>query len=610
MENTTPSVTQQENFLKVNCVKPFENIALAFSGGGFRAATYALGVLSYLNKIQFDDDIDNLKGHTLLQQVTYISSASGGTITNALYSLYNAQGKTFSQIYVKLFETLTGERVLQRALTILSEKKHWEKESLKARNIINAFSVAYDEYIFEGHTLQSLYHTSVVEGNLQEVCFNTTEFYTGLSYRQDMKLVPDTGNDPYYKFGNENIFLQRATTQKIKLGDALAASSCFPGGFEPIIFPNDFTHAGLNEEELKTALTMQPQTGDKDEMAFIAEKRFGMMDGGITDNQGLQSMMYADGRRIRRETTFSPFDFMMVNDVGSYFMAPYVMPRQPKYGGITLWGVNWIMTIGFLVAATCIALGFCYHCPLLELVGGLVIVIPAIFLWFVSWLKNQILGVSKSAVLTLRKSFTEKIIRLLLQYFTKTPLVVLKQMLLARADSVILLNMSVFMKRIRQLLYNKFYDSPEWKNRGKGNHIYDLAFSSDLYRRKNPPPTPFLEPTRDIKIVAQTAYNMGTTLWFDEASMNQQHSMACIIACGQFTTCYNLLSYIEKLLLKPSAFDAVYQARLQSIKLQLENDYTRFKTDPFFMYNQDGVNYQIKDFVPLSVKDIPFPGNW
>jgi predicted acylesterase/phospholipase RssA len=604
MEKAASQGNSAEDFLRVATIKPFENIALAFSGGGFRAASYALGVLSYLNKLTFTDEADPLKGNPLLQQVTYLSSASGGTITAALYALYNAQGKTFGQFYVKLFDTLTGDFILEKALVNLSDKKRWEKDSLKSRNIINAFSVAYDEAIFDGHTLQSLYHGSTAGAHLQEVCFNTTEFYTGLSFRQDVKLVPDTGADPYCKFGNENIFVDHAVAQKIKLGDALAASSCFPGGFEPIIFPDDFTHQGLNEKELKNGTTLKPQTGDKAELKFIAEKRIGFMDGGITDNQGLQSMMYADGRRIRRETTLSPFDFMLVNDVGSYFMKPYIMPSQPKDSGISLSGVNWLMIIAFVLAAICVGLGFYYHCPLLDLAGGVIIVIPAIFLWFVSWLKKKIVAVSESP-----NGFTEKIIRLMVRYFTKTPLVVLKQMLQARVDSVLLLNMSVFMKRIRQLLYNKFYDSPEWKNRGKGNHIYDLAFSSDIYRSQNPPPTPFLNPSKDIQIVAQTAFNMGTTLWFDKANIDQQHSEACIIACGQFTTCYNLLGYIEKLLLNPSAYDAIYQSRLLNLKQQLTADYGHFKTDPFFMYNDYGREL-IGQFVPVNVKDIPFPQNW
>jgi predicted acylesterase/phospholipase RssA len=608
METSIPSTKPEKPDLHVDCIKPFENIALAFSGGGFRAASFALGVLSYLNKLQFNAAADPLNGKPLLQQVTYMSSASGGTIATALYSLYNAQGKDFKNFYVKLYTSLMGEFLLQNSLEILADDKRWRNRPDKSRNVINAFSMAYDEYIFEGATLKALFYNEF-KGHLQEVCFNTTEFYTGLSFRQDRKMVFDPEEDRYFKYGNENIFLDQSVAAKIKLGDALAASSCFPAGFEPIVFPEDFTHEGLNEAELKEGITLVPQTGDCGEQEFRKEKTIGFMDGGITDNQGLQSMMYADGRRINRQTSFSPFDLMLVNDVGSYFIKPYVNPPQPKHTGISLGGVKWIMITATLITFACICFGLYWGKAWLSLVGGIFIVVPALFLWAVDAVKKFIMGDGQSQS-PLRKNFTEKILKLLIKYFTKTPLVVLKQMIAARADSVLLLNMSVFLKRIRQLLYNTFYDSPQWKNRGKGNHIYDLAFSSDIYRAKNPPPTPFLNPTKEIQIVAQTAFNMGTTLWFDEASTKQQHSEACIIACGQFTTCYNLLGYIEKLLLNPSVYEAVYLDRLNSLKQQLTADYTQFKADPFFMYNKDGIEYQLKDFKPLTVKDIPPPDNW
>ena len=609
---TTPQAGNAENSAQhVAFIKPFENIALAFSGGGFRAASFALGVLSYLNDIGFDGTDDPLKGKSLLEQVTYLSSASGGTITTALYTLYNAQGKTFGEFYVKLFNTLTGDQLLQDALEILADNKRWAKRPDKSRNIINAFAMAYDEHIFEGETIKALYYKDG-KGHLQEVCFNTTEFYTGLSFRQDKKMAPDADADPYYKFGNENIFLNRAVAAKYKLGDVLAASSCFPAGFEPIVFPEDFTHEGLTQDELKKGLTLMPQTGDKAEQAFIAEKRVGFMDGGITDNQGLQSMMYADGRRLNHQTTFKPFDLMLVNDVGSYFISPYINPPKPANRGISLWGVYVIMASLFFAAFVCGIFGFVYDKTFLTLMGGVLIVIPAIILLAVNALKKLIMGgPGKPSVL--RKTFTKRIIKLLVRYFTKTPLCVLKEMLMARADSVLLLNMSVFLKRIRQLLYNTFYGSAQWKNRGKGNHIYDLAFSSDIYREQNPPPDPFLNPSRDIQIVAQVAFNMGTTLWFDKTDCNQEHSEACIIACGQFTTCYNLLEYIDKLRKSHNdipTYDEQYESRLSQLKQQLTNDYQHFKTDPFFMYNQYGIDNPIKDFKPLTVKDIPFPENW
>jgi predicted acylesterase/phospholipase RssA len=609
MDNTVTPPQPDSPSLQVTCIKPFENIALAFSGGGFRAASFALGVLSYLNNVKFNSADDPLSGTSLLQQVTYMSSASGGTIATALYALYDAEGKTFGQFYVKLYETLVGEQILKDALEILSDKDRWKNRPDKSRNVINAFAMAYDEYIFEGNTLKALGKSSPHK-HLQEVCFNTTEFYTGQSFRQERKMAYDAMPDKYFRFGNEAIFLEPSVADELKLSDLLAASSCFPAGFEPIIFPNDFTHQGLTEPGLKKALTMRPQTGDKQETKFIDQKRVGFMDGGITDNQGLQSMMYADKRRIKRETDFKPFNLMLVNDVGSHFIKPYVMPAAPKKGGLSLSGLNLIIIACFIAAVAITITGVRIHCTPLIIIGSVLIPLPLLFMIGVLWIRKKIFNVTESGTPSgLLKSFTERIVFLLVKYFTKTPLPVLKQMLLARADSVLLLNMSVFLKRIRQLLYNTFYNSLEWKNRGKGNHIYDLSFSNDINRNRNPEPAPY-PPSRDMQIVAQVAFNMGTTLWFDETDSLQQHDEACIIACGQFTTCYNLLEYIEKLLKNPAAYDAAYQNRLLKLKEQLIVDYTHFEADPFFMYNDSGREYKIENFKPLTIKDIPFPTNW
>jgi hypothetical protein len=35
-------------------IKPFDNIGIAFTGGGFRAAAFALGTLSYLHHLDLD----------------------------------------------------------------------------------------------------------------------------------------------------------------------------------------------------------------------------------------------------------------------------------------------------------------------------------------------------------------------------------------------------------------------------------------------------------------------------------------------------------------------------------------------------------------------------
>jgi hypothetical protein len=604
-----------ETKLEVDYIKPFENIALAFSGGGFRAASFSLGVLSYFNKVTFNDDADEFHGQTLLQQVRYLSSASGGTITTTLYALYNAQGKSFGQFYTKLQKGLNGDDLLRQALEILADKKLWNKTPQKSRNIINAFSLAYDQYLFDGLTLRSLYHDASPAMHLQEVCFNATEFYTGQSFRQAVKLVPDNNTDEYFKYGNREIFVDRSITGKIKLGDVLAASSCFPAGFEPIVYPKDFTHADLTEHELKDALTLIPQTGDKQETEFITKRQFGLMDGGITDNQGLQSLMDADGRRQSDKTDFPYFDLMLVNDVGSHFIHPYELPKVKKGFELNLWGVFYITLAILLVGIVVAWLGVKHNCTFAMIVGSLLIPIPFIWVSAVLYVRHELLGVSRSSVgMDLKRNFTEQIIQILVSFFSKTPINLITQMLTARAQSVLMLNTSIFLKRIRQLLYDKFYGTAQWKNRGKGNHVYDLSFSNDIYRKNGTEASPYsLDPSQDMQIVSQTAFNMGTTLWFDKHSSEQQHCEACLIATGQFTTCYNLLEYINRLLAQNTSgelYDNKYQSRLLKLQAQMQEDYEHFKIDPFFMYNTSGTDFKIPGFKTLKMLDIPFPENW
>jgi predicted acylesterase/phospholipase RssA len=253
---------QSESFshCQSSCLEsPFEEIALAFSGGGFRAAGFSLGVLSYLDSIILDD----ASRATLLRNVKYISSTSGGTITASLYTLFNSQGKLFNEAYFKIFDALDEQHLLENALSILNDNAAWKDRPDKSRNLINAFAMTYDtDILFKGATMNDLIGNSST--HLEEVCFNATEFYKGRSFCQQIKLKPDPKNalDKYFYYGGHYAHLGNPTTLDaavlhLKLADVLAASSCFPAGFEPIIYPNDFTHDTLNKQTLEKVLTLE-----------------------------------------------------------------------------------------------------------------------------------------------------------------------------------------------------------------------------------------------------------------------------------------------------------------------------------------------------------------
>lgn len=608
------SLQRAKETLQPEVIQPFENIALSFSGGGFRAAAYSLGVLSYLDSIKLSEETEV---KTLLEKVTYISSASGGTIANSVYAFYNSMGKSFDEYYKKFANGLDGDQLLKSALNILNSRTEWAKRKYKSRNLINACSIAYDKYFFNGGTIGNISADEIANpvSHLEEVCFNTTEFIHGMLFTQQVKLKKDTCDDPHFYYGNFTTHLNRNVSNKIYLGDIVAASSCFPAGFEPFIFPFDFAHSKLTIDQLTEALHVEPQKDDLHEREFLKQSTFGLMDGGITDNHGLESMMQADRRRQEGETSFRHFDLMLVNDVSSHYISPYTVPTaDPSVHGMSLVKSFLALCGIFLFSVFVIAYSW-EHDKLLLLVLASFIAMSsfctiAIIYLVVRSLKSR---TKKTTGFNLSKTLHPTVVQTLMKFLRHTPIKVLFQMLSARSNSMFILNNDVFMKRIRQLLYNSFYNSPQWRNRGKGNRVYDLSFSNDIHRKRDDAAYPSLKPSREIQIVAETAYAVGTALWFEEKDNIRFHKKACLVSCGQFTTCYNLLIYVERIIASPEIMNSVgaqYVSRLNFLKMKLTNDYEHFKADPFFLYTETNNRLALHDAKVLKIKDIPFPANF
>ena len=84
-------------------------IGMAFSGGGYRAATFDLGSLSFLDYIKLDD------GRSLLDCVVVLTSVSGGTITALKYMLARARGQAVGDMVKELFDFLCNEEFYPRS---------------------------------------------------------------------------------------------------------------------------------------------------------------------------------------------------------------------------------------------------------------------------------------------------------------------------------------------------------------------------------------------------------------------------------------------------------------------------------------------------------------
>ena len=93
------------------------NIGLSFSGGGYRAATFDLGALSFLNSIKLEG------GRTLLECVTVLASVSGGTIPAMKYMLAQAHKQPVDEMVNEVFKFLCNEDLVDRAMSVMSAQK-------------------------------------------------------------------------------------------------------------------------------------------------------------------------------------------------------------------------------------------------------------------------------------------------------------------------------------------------------------------------------------------------------------------------------------------------------------------------------------------------------
>ena len=69
---------------------------------------------------------------------------------------------------------------------------------------------------------------------------------------------------------------------------------------------------------------------------------------------------------------------------------------------------------------------------------------------------------------------------------------------------------------------------------------------------------------------------MATTLWWDKSD-REVHRLDSLISCGQFTTCYNLIKYIQGL---PSDLQ---NPSVKALEKHLMADWEKFEKDPMFL---------------------------
>ncbi len=491
---------------------PLGPIALALSGGGYRAAAFHLGTLRTLREAG------------LLESVDVLSTVSGGTIVGASYALSQVQHQSFERFYGDFLSRLRSQRPVHRATHLLTRQHN----SLPRRTLIAAQARALDEQFYGGAKFGEIFDSPL---HIGEVIFNATDFRCGLPFRFQKS------RSPRAKIGNGKHWMPHDIARQIRIADVVAASSCFPGGFEPIGFPHDFTWD--DRESVLERLLVEPND------TTFAEP-LPLMDGGVADNQGLGSLRLAFDRRGKENEP--PIGLMLISDADSpNDQALIKHHREPRASWLSV--NNVILSGRVLLAIAAIAmllLGYRLGNMLLtrnlpawwefvEVIFSFGVVGVTVVLLFLGMrvLKRMLLhelpdqaGFDISGTIgTLNPSW-------------------LGDLLLMRFESLFAMSNNVFMKSVRDLRYREMFDNKDVKGKVIANLIYDLPRLAAAVEQPDVPP-PVVPSDRLVQLAARAA-KMPTTLWFDD-----ERQLDIVVLSGQATTCNNLLLHIQKRLEPP-----------------------------------------------------------
>ncbi|SHH60684.1 patatin-like phospholipase family protein [Winogradskyella jejuensis] len=553
-----------------NTFQPFNSIGLCFSGGGYRATFFALGIVSYLDNVSYN-------GKSLLSSVKALSSVSGGTLLAIAYAkAVQAKDYDFKTFFKTFYQAFTPEndKLLETAIAKLEDDEVWKAHPYKKRSLINAFALTYAEMpVFSGNFQH--FETKLIK-QLEQVCFNATDFSFGLTYRFQNRGY--FGNNPLYRNYQKEV---NALRNDVKLGDVIASSSCFPVGFEPLVFPDDYFE-NHNSSEYKNLKGLD---------RFI--DGVGIMDGGIADNQGIGSMM------LINERMDNGLDLIMVNDVGSYKMQPWQQDTstigksstvkliinkilqyftiKPLYIIILVVGLLLVLLNSMNIFGPTAYTG-------LYIVGSIILgfgLLLTVFGLVASIIKTNILGRLKRIF---KKNVPEPLLDDILT-FQKLDISLVQRMLTDRLTSAMTMINDVFLKQMRRLNYDLFYSKSLLKNRRITATVYKLNGQETPYNKgkgynKDIKP----HPSKSLQSVGLTASETPTTLWWDKTDI-AKNRMETLIACGQFTACYELMDYILELKKDENSGITDY-TELDTLYNALEKDWKAFNKSPLWLVDK------------------------
>lgn len=235
---------------------------VAFSGGGTRAAAMAYGVLEELRDTNI---VIEGRESRLLDEVTHISSVSGGSFTSAYYGLYG------DRIFENFEEEFLRKDVEGHLTKSALNPVHWFTR--KGRTERSA--EYYNEILFHDATFKDM-----MQPGRPMIIINASDLAYGIRF----SFIQDYFN------------LLCSDIRDFPVASAVTASSAVPVVFNPVVIKNYSGCPGFKpsaqtlemakrSDVLYETLEGLESYSDKESRKFIH-----FVDGGITDNMGLRAM--------------------------------------------------------------------------------------------------------------------------------------------------------------------------------------------------------------------------------------------------------------------------------------------------------------------------------
>ncbi|MGD9365727.1 MAG: patatin-like phospholipase family protein [Desulfobacteraceae bacterium] len=486
---------------------PFDNIALSLSGGGVRAVGFHLGTMDYLDRIG------------AMQNVSILSSVSGGCVAGMGYAVYQKKGRPFRNLVRDISGDIHSDPPIFRTLLGIVSKRKPPAPSGR-RSLMTALAQAYDERFrfCNGNRFGMFWNNDPVpENNLKHIIFNAMEYNTGAGFRFYYRR-----DHPQSDSGSNRVVLPAAFAREARLSDILAASTSLPVCIEPLNFPDDFRWPDdgdivLNESKRKTCNRINLHFKQQFNQCSIP-----IMDGAVIDNQGISGVLWAlaQGKGPRREketqeieTDSSNYecepDLLIVSDTPMCEETAFQSDEILTSGILNFEAIKWIAKLS---CVTAIVSDFF----LLLKVHN----IP-------DTIYNQMSGFYSFA--------TPLLLILLFIFATSTA----GYWLFRSLRSVPVLK-SMFMNRIRTLGYSVLLSQECLKGRIIANEIATLLPSSN----QNDLPK-WLEPTHQMsEVIARPCSRIPTKLSVARTNGNTYGEFDTLIACGHATICYNLIVHM------------------------------------------------------------------